>query len=44
VKNLVSVKTGEKRIRSEAGDREADLENESRDKKKKKIKKKFNKA
>jgi hypothetical protein len=40
----VSVKTGEKRIRSEAGVREADSENESRDKKKKKIKKKFNKA
>jgi hypothetical protein len=41
VKNFVSVKTGEKRIRSEAGDQEAaEAEREFSEKKKKKLKSK----
>ena len=45
MKNLVSIKTGEKRIRTDAADQEGDVENEFKEKKSKKMKKKkFNKA
>ena len=45
LKNMVSIKTGEKRIRTDGGDQEGEVENELKEKKSKKMKKKkFNKA